>query len=85
MDVLMSDVSGCPSLQKEALVSSIVFESHQPSSETSSLVSSIVAEETVARKKSARFQVRFPKEDFKGKDGVGNKVIAQARPSQAPL
>ena len=62
VDVLMSDVSGCPSPQKEALVSSIVAQSPQPSAETSCLVSSIVAEETVARKKS-RSPVRFPKED----------------------
>ena len=63
VDVLMSDVSGCPSPQKEALVSSIVAESHQPSSETSSLVSSIVGEKTVSRKQSSRSPVRFPKED----------------------
>ena len=62
VDVLMSDVSGCPSPQKEAFVSSIVAQSPQPSAETSCLVSSIVAEETVARKKS-RSPVRFPKED----------------------
>ena len=62
VDVLMSDVSGCPSPQKEALVSSIVAQSPQPSAETSCLVSSIVAKETVARKKS-RSPVRFPKED----------------------
>ena len=48
VDVLMSDVSGCPSPQKEALFSSIVAQSPQPSAETSCLVSSIVAEETVA-------------------------------------
>ena len=65
VDVLMSDVSGCPSPQKEALVSSIVAQSPQPSPETSCLVSSIVAEETVARKKSTRSPVRFPKEDSK--------------------
>ena len=64
-DVLMSDVSGCQSPQKEALVSSIVAESHRPSSETSSLASIIVAEETVSRKKSARSPVRFPKEASK--------------------
>ena len=63
VDVLMSDVRGCPSPQKEALVSSIVAQSPQPSAETSCLVSSIVAEETVARKKSTRSPVRFPKED----------------------
>ena len=61
VDVLMSDVSGCPSPQKEALVSSIVAQSPQPSAETSCLVSSIVAEETVARK-STRSPVRFPRD-----------------------
>ena len=65
VDVLMSDVSGCPSPQKEALVSSIVAQSPQPSPETSCLVSSIVAEETVAQKKTTRSPVRFPKEDSK--------------------
>ena len=74
VEVLMSDVSGCPSPQKEALVSSIVAKSNQPSSETSSLVSSIVAEETVARKKSARLPVRFPKEDSGKKTSKGRTV-----------
>ena len=66
VDVLMSDVSGCPSPQKEALVSSIVAQSPQPSAETSCLVSSIVAEETVARK-STRSPVRFPKDEARKK------------------
>ena len=48
VDVLMSDVSGCPSPHKEALISSVVAESPQPSAEISCLVSSIVAKETVA-------------------------------------
>ena len=62
VDVLMSDVSGCLSPQNEALVSSSVAKSNQPSSGISSLVSSIVAEETVSQRKPARSQVRFPKE-----------------------
>ena len=62
VDVLMSDVSGCPSPLKEALVSSIVAQSPQPSAETSCLVSSIVAAETIVRK-SARSPVRFLKEE----------------------
>ena len=82
VDVLMSDVSGCPSQQKEALVSSIVAESHQPSAETSSPVSSIAAEETVARK-SARSSVRFPKEES-GKKTSKGKTASERKPSPKP-
>ena len=83
VDVLMSDVSGCPSPQKAALVSSIVAQSPQPSAETSCLVSSIVAEETVARKKSTRSPVRFPKEDSMKKTSK-EKTASERKSSPKP-
>ena len=80
VDFLMSDVSGCPSPQKEALVSSIVAQSPQISAETSCLVSSIVAEETVAQKKSTRSPVRIPR-DESGKKTSKVKTASERKPS----